>query len=279
MRVEGNTKVFVTGATGYLGHEVQALLRERGIAWESWGRDGFDLEQPFALDDSVRQRLERMREEEPEAVPLLLHMGAESRWGSCEDAPERAWRINAEASGVLAAAVTHAGGRVVLASTDLVFEGEHAPYDVTREAKPLSSYGRSKRAAEWYVLGGDEHLVVRLPLLYGPSFDGRRGATDMILRAAEEGRRVQLFVDEWRTPMTVRAAAEDLLNAALDPDLVGILHPEVGPRLSRWELGLQIAAEYELDPEPLLEMASRHGMPGPARPEDCSLLPGHAPRA
>ena len=179
---------------------------------------------------------------------------------------------------MLAAAFANAGGRVVLASTDLVFEGEHAPYEVSVEPRPISSYGRSKRAAEWYTLGSDDHLVVRLPLLYGESFDGRRGATDMVLRAAEEGRQVRLFVDEWRTPMHVRKAAETLLDAALDPELVGILHPKVGPRLSRWELGLQIAAEHGVDPEPLIEMASRHEMPGPARPEDCSLVPGHVAR-
>lgn len=272
--------IFVTGATGYLGHELVAELRRRGQVPELWGRaQGYELEDPFELDERVRARLERARSEDAEARPLLLHLGGESRWGRCESEPERAWRVNAESTAVFSAALANAGGRLVYVSTDLVFDGEHSPYEPGVEPRPTSTYGRTKRAGEWYTLGGDAHLVVRLPLLYGPSFDGQRGASDMVLRAASAAQKLRLFVDEWRTPLHVRKAAAVLVDLALRPDVVGVTHPEVEARTSRWELGLRIAAEHGLDAGRLFEMASRHEMPGPARPEDCSLVPGNAPRA
>jgi dTDP-4-dehydrorhamnose reductase len=272
--------IFVTGATGYLGHELTRLLDENGFEYELWGRaEGYDLAQPFALDERVRSRWEELLVAGERRHPLLIHLAAESRWGACEEAPELAQRVNAESSGVLAAAIASAGGRMVLASTDLVFDGERAPYEAGHEPRPHSTYGRTKRAAEWYVLGADAHLVLRLPLLYGPSFDGRRGASDMVLRAAEEGRTLKLFVDEWRTPMHVARAAQTLLESALRYDLRGVLHPQVEGRCSRWELGRRIAEEAGLDADAFIEMASRHEMSGPARPEDTALVPGHAERA
>ena len=55
--------------------------------------------------------------------------------------------------------------------------------------------------------------VARIPLLFGPSFDGRRGATDMI-RASSDG--VTLYTNEHRTPLHVADAARGLVELLLE---------------------------------------------------------------
>ena len=89
--------IFVTGTTGYLGHEVVAELQRRGLAFEALTRaKGFDLLSSFEL----ATRFDRLVAKTT-SRPLLLHLAAWSRWGDCEREPELAYRANAEASGAL----------------------------------------------------------------------------------------------------------------------------------------------------------------------------------
>ena len=263
--------IFVSGSTGYLGHEVCAELRRRGLAFEELTRaKGFDLLSSFEL----ATRFDRLAARAP-SRPVLLHLAAWSRWGDCEREPELAYRANAEASGALASVLGRYGGRMVYASTDLVFDGEHAPYSEEDEARPTSIYGRSKLQGERMASFDAQSLIVRLPLLYGPSFDGKRGASDMVISALREGRELTLFEDEWRTPLAVDEAARRLLDLAFDDDAVGIRHLPGPERLSRVELGQRVATAAGLDPS-ALRRGSREGLPGLARPRDCSLVDSSA---
>ena len=113
----------------------------------------------------VRQRLDKHA--------VVLHAGALSNHVDCERDEARTHRINVESSARLAAAA-----KTLLVSTDLVFGADDdAPYSVEASTGPSSTYGRSKALAEEAVLA-EGGATARLPLLFGPSRDGRRGATD-----------------------------------------------------------------------------------------------------
>lgn len=265
---------FVTGSTGYLGHEVARVLNERGISWIPIGRaEGFDLADGFGLEGKLATAVKA------HSGPVtLIHMAAESRWLGCEAAPDLAFKINGEATAILAAVMRRLDARMVYISTDLVFDGDTAPYAEQDEARPSSIYGKSKKIGETSTLAAIRNLVIRLPLLYGASFDGKRGATDMVTHALQHGRTLDLFDDEWRTPLDVRDAASLLIELALDASRHGIAHLPGPERLSRLELGLRIARGHGLD-ESLIRAASRLDMPGPPRPMDCSLISSTAPVA
>ncbi len=261
-----DVSVLLTGTTGYLVQEVDARLEALGIAFAGLGRaEGFDLGEPFSLEEVLDQVVEGL-----DAPPLLIHLAAMSRMDECEAEPERAFRTNAEATGVLASVLARSRGRVVYVSTDLVFDGENAPYTDDDEPRPTSIYGKSKAEGERMVLADSSGLVIRIPLLFGPSFDGKRGASDTVLAALGDARELRLFTDEWRTPLSVREAAEQIVALALDSTVTGIRHLPGPERLSRHELGVRSAEEAGLDPGAILE-ASRLEMPGPRRPCDVSL--------
>lgn len=263
---------FVTGSTGYLGHEVVRVLNERGIPWIPIGRaEGFDLADGFGLEGKLESAVRAH-----DGPVTLIHMAAESRWLGCEAAPDLAFKINGEATAILAAVLRRLDARMVYISTDLVFAGDAAPYAEQDEARPSSIYGKSKKFGETSTLAAIRNLVIRLPLLYGPSFDGKRGATDMVTNALGQGQTLDLFDDEWRTPLDVKEAATQVVDLALDSSRHGIAHLPGPERLSRLELGLQIAREHGLD-ESLIHSASRLDMPGPPRPMDCSLISSTAP--
>jgi len=259
-------QILVTGGTGYLGHEVLKALEKRGLAYELLGRaQGFDLFWPFQIEERF---LRKYGSEDQDL--LLLHLAAMSKVSECQEKPEDASRVNVESTGALAQCIRSLGGRMVFTSTDLVFDGEHPPYDEKALPKPLMVYGETKAAGEDFVLEDANNLVLRLPLLYGPSFDGRHGASDPLLHSLRKGERVRLFSDEIRTPLEVSTAAETLVDLAMKPERKGIQHLPGPKALSRFQLGWMLAERAGCDVS-LIQEASRLDWPGAPRPKDCSL--------
>jgi dTDP-4-dehydrorhamnose reductase len=207
--------VIITGATGRLGG---ALARR----WQSSciqcpGRAELD----FSLHETeLWQQLERL----PPAQ-VLIHCAAMTSPDLCEQQPERAWRINAEAPATLACFCQQRDMRLVHISTDYVFSGQ-VPGPLTESAtctQPVSVYGRSKRAAEEAILAlAPEHsLISRVCWLYGgdkPSFP------EQMLQQAQTGQLVQAIADKWSVPTAVEDLAawlEQLITQAWSP---GIWH-------------------------------------------------------
>lgn len=260
--------LLITGGTGYLGHELLGLVRARDLEHRVLGRaEGWDLAQPFDIETRCEELLQSLGDRDV----ILIHIAAMSRWIQCEEMPDEAYRVNAEATGAFAATFARHGQRMVYVSTDPVFDGEHAPYDENYWPRPSSIYGKSKRLGEQITLSSRDNLVLRLPLLYGPSFDGQRGASDSLRLLVEKGESIGLFTDEWRNPMRVGEGAKALLDLSLDREHCEIRHRFGPKRLSRWELGLQIAKEEGLDPTGF-NKASRLDFPGPERPRDTTLV-------
>jgi len=260
-------RIVVTGATGLLGGWLVSELANAGdevIAFggPSRGKNGLDVTDGPAVTAAIVAA-------RPDAV---IHAAALSAMSDCARAPDLARRINVEGTANVVAACREAGARLVHVSTDLVFDGEHAPYDTSSPTAPTSVYGRTKADAEREV-AQVEGVVVRVSLLFGPTRTARRGFFDQQLDMLRRGERLRLFHDEWRTPLSLRAAAE-ALSAIARSDVKGVLHVGGPERLSRWEMGLALAGVLGLPrhvAESSIERASRTSIGGEPRPRDVSL--------
>lgn len=252
-------RVLLLGSTGYLGAWLLAALRARGCTPVCAGRGAGDLHVDLADPAAVAAAVREAR------ADMVLNAAAVALVGECEREPERAMAVNGVAPGILA----RAAPRVLQVSTDLVFDGVGAPYGADAEPRPLSAYGRSKRAGELAVLAaGPAHLVARVPLLFGRSRDGQRGATDMLRAAEAAGAEVVLFADEYRTPLHAGDAAEALVALLLAPGRRGIVHLAGPERLSRAELGRRFVALHGLGAVRIRVATSQD----PLRPRDASLI-------
>ena len=246
--------VLLTGYSGFLGHYLADEIRGRGLRLVRAGRRDPDV--AVSLED-VASVATAVDEADPD---IVLHCGALSQMGACEQDPELAVRINAESTRAFA----ESGVWTVVVSTDLVFDGSQAPYDTAAAPNPLSAYGRSKVAAEAAVLAG-QGLAVRVPLLFGKSFDGRRGATDMLRGAGDQ--RLTLFTNEHRTPLHAADAARGLVDLLADRDRTGIVHLAGPERVSRFEFAQRFCALSGLSSESF----SAGECEDPQRPRDVSL--------
>lgn len=261
-------RLLLTGASGLLGGYLLEQVRGRAgvVAWSGSTaavRAGvamlpIDLTDLSAVERSFRDA----------APAVVIHAAAMAGVADCARDPRRARRVNTEATATLARLCTAAGARLLLVSTDLVFDGEQAPYAEGAVPRPLSVYGRSKADAEAAVLARTGHAVARLSLLYGPSLGDRPGFFDLQLRALR-GDALALFADEWRTPLDLPTAALALLRL-VESEATGLFHIGGPERMSRLEMGQRLARALGGDVG-VFRPARRSDAPGEPRPADTSL--------
>ena len=265
-------RVLVTGASGQLGAYLLRELRRAPadvFAW-SWTTAGICADfglRPVDLADEAAVTY-AFRAARPDVV---LHAGALARVADCHRDPDRARRVNAEGTAVLSRLAAESGARIVFVSTDLVFDGEHAPYREDAPVYPQSIYGRTKADAEAAVLAAPRGVVASgWSLLFGPSLGNRPSFFDEQATALREGRPITLFADEWRTPLDLTTAAKALIALARS-DVTGRLHLGGPERLTRLEMGQRLAAFLGVAATGILALR-RDDVPAPEpRPRDTSL--------
>ncbi len=206
-----------------------------------------------------------------QAPKLIVHLAAVSQIAAAYEDPEHARQVNVDATVQLLRFADALGARFVYASTDLVFDGESAPYDESAATEPLSFYGRTKLEAECHVMAYKRGLCVRLPLMYGLCEAPRApGFFEALVASLRAGRSVALFEDEVRTPLWFDDAAHALVRLG-DSELTGVVHAGGPERLSRWQMGQAVANALGA-PEQLLTRTQRAAAAAPEpRARDVSL--------
>jgi dTDP-4-dehydrorhamnose reductase len=267
-------RLLISGASGQLGGY---LLRElSGSPWHvvAWSGArageafGTALE-PVALTDSDATA-RAFRTARPDVV---IHAAAVASVAACHRDPQLARLVNVEGSALLAELCAATGARLILVSTDLVFDGVKGAYREDDAPAPLSHYGRTKAEAEQAVLRCPRGVVARLSLLFGPGLTGGASFFDEQLRALREGGPVVCFDDEWRTPLSLRVAARALVGLA-SSDHEGLVHVGGPERLSRVEMGRRLAARLGADPALVVSKSRLSVAAAEPRPRDTSLDSG-----
>ena len=262
-------RLLVTGASGQLGSYILRECRRQGdtvVAW-SGRRQGELFGSPLRPVDLADpdQIATAFRDARPDRV---VHAAALAVVSDCQREPRRAEQINTRGSAVLAELANGAKVPLVYVSTDMVFDGERAPYREEDAAAPLSVYGRTKVEAERAILAYPRNTVARVPLLFGPSVVGRPTFFDRQALALRQGQPVALFHDEWRTPLSLLMAARALLGLRDPPGLLHVGGPE---RLSRLQMGQRLAAFLSCDPATIAPVSRGSATSAEPRAADLSL--------
>lgn len=194
--------------------KILLLGREGQVAWEL-RRTLAPLGELVAVDrrtprmttdltdmDSVRRAIRTV------SPDLVVNAAAYTAVDRAEHEAELAWRINAEAPGVIATEVKRCGSGLIHYSTDYVFGGGSSsePFPEEHQKQPQSVYGQSKLAGEEAIRDLEvPHLILRTAWVYGQR--GRNFLLTM-LRLLRERDRISVVDDQRGSPTWSRLIAE-----------------------------------------------------------------------
>jgi dTDP-4-dehydrorhamnose reductase len=263
-------KLLVTGASGFLGWNVCEIAKSNWILHGTY-RSNPKLPSavhPHPVDLTNFKDLEALfMKVKPDAV---IHAAGIRDPEFCQENKSLSHKINAIASINIAGLSSDFKIPCMFVSSDLVFNGLNPPYREEDEPSPISIYGEHKAIAEKEMpLRCPETVICRLPLMYGNAGPAANSFLQPLIRAIKSKTDVDLFVDEFRTPISGRDAAVGLMLAVKHwPDIIHLGGPE---RISRYEFGKLLAEILRIDDAKIRPCNQSDIDLAAARPPDVSL--------
>ena len=219
-------RIFVTGANGFIGRRVCALLYESGMDVVAACRE--PGASPANTKEATIGAIEDVGDWQPwlADVDVIVHLAAVTH--SADLVSPAAWpryeAVNATATQKLAEAARISGVSRMLFMSSIKVNDERAPvHEQPRKGfrfedppQPRDNYGKSKLQAEQFLaqvadVGGLDITVLRPPLVYGP---GVKGNLLQLMRWIAKGRPLPLAdIDNRRSMVYVGNLADAVLRA------------------------------------------------------------------
>lgn len=262
-------KVLITGSNGLLGqHLIPVFLEDGRYQVIATGRGpnrlpmqaGYTYEATNLRDaTSVQHLLEKHKPD------ILIHAAAMTQVDDCERNKDLCWDTNVAATRYLLHAAEKQNTFFVFLSTDFVFDGLQGPYAEEDAVNPISYYGSSKVAAESMVRNSKlQWAIVRTVLVYGVAADPKRSnIITWVKNNLEQGKKLKVVDDQWRTPTLVQDLAIGCKLVA-DKKAAGIFHISGKETLTPYQMAIQTAGYFKLNTQ-LLEKVDAKSFTQPAK--------------
>jgi dTDP-4-dehydrorhamnose reductase len=236
-------KVIILGGKGMLGTDVAAECKSRGMDFEVFDLPEFDM-------TNERQLLSVIH-----PAHTIVNCAAYTNVEKAETETELAFRVNAEAVGLLATSAKKSGAWVLHISTDFVFDGASSkPYTEKDLPHPINAYGRTKLAGERLLDENHCHnCIMRVEWTYGMKGDNfikkilQKARTLASAKPGEAGQKDMKIVDDQVGSPTATTEAAKAVCDLIHKKPTGIYHFASQGYVSRFDVAQFIAEKLALD--------------------------------
>jgi len=243
--------ILITGGSGFLGQYLASYIKNSRNIVCLYNNSSF--RQRFVINEKINlvefYRLEKLFDKY--SFSEIIHCAAITNPDICLKNPELSYKINVVVTEKLSKLSYKYSIPFVFVSTDSVFDGNHPPYSEISEAHPINLYGKQKLEAEKRVLNANpDSIVCRVPRMFG--FGLKNTFFHNILNNLSSGRKIKLFSDMFRTPISGLVAARGI-EWAMNEKLYGIIHLGGKEQLSWFDFGKIVADIYDFDDSLLIK--------------------------
>lgn len=263
-------RLLITGASGFLGPYLCRAATQKYHVFGASHKNRIPGEniQSVSADLCDEESLAKIfNQVKPDAV---IHAAAMSMPNQCQDSPFQSQKINVSASLSIAAICRDRDLPMVFISTDLVFDGKKGNYSETDPVSPVSLYGEQKVRAETGILNRlPDAVICRMPLMFGDACGCGKSFIQPMIRAFQNSEVLNLFTDEFRTPVSGACAAKGILLAL--EENAGIVHLGGKERVSRYDFGVFLAETGHFNKRLIVPKRQKEIKFSAPRPADVSL--------
>ncbi|MDQ1582555.1 MAG: dTDP-4-dehydrorhamnose reductase [Microbacteriaceae bacterium] len=228
-------KYLITGASGMLGHDLQAALADRDMT--ALGRTALDVTDLAAVREAAAGR------------DVIINAAAYTKVDDAEANEDAAHAVNAVGPRNLAIAAAANGSRLIQVSTDYVFNGSATkPYAEDEPLDPISAYGRTKADGERFARAEhpDGTFIVRGAWLYGAN--GPNFAKTMLKLAASH-ETVSVVNDQRGQPTWTADLATQIVLLAESDAPAGVYHGTNSGEATWFDFARAVFSAAGLDPD------------------------------
>ena len=206
-------KVFLTGAGGQLGRELQDTV-PADIELIALDREQCDISNRATVEQILAKT----------TPDLIINAAAYTAVDKAEQEQAAAFAINHLGIENLAKAAAKLKTKIIHVSTDFVFDGrQNRPYQPDDPPHPQSVYGASKLAGEQALLDylPDNHILIRTSWVY--SAYGHNFVKTM-LRLMQDKDELGIVADQIGSPTWANGLARTIWAFANRPEVQGLFH-------------------------------------------------------
>jgi len=259
--------ILVTGANGFLGCYLTAILLEKNYQVIATGRGNcrlpfaagknfkyvpMDFTDPFAIHDTFEKY-------QPDVV---VHAGAMSKPDECELHQSLAYTSNVEATVQLLLNAEEQKSFFIFISSDFIFDGDRGMYREEDLPNPVNYYGKTKWEAEEAVRDYPyDWAIVRTVLVYGSTTG--KNLLNIVKEKLEKREEYAVVDDQLRTPTYIEDLSAAILTI-IEKKALGVFHISGSDKLTPYEMARKAAEHLSLDGS-LLKKVTAANFTQPAR--------------
>ncbi|MBM3832069.1 MAG: SDR family oxidoreductase [Verrucomicrobia bacterium] len=270
--------IAITGASGLLGANLVLSATER-----SEKVFAFSCNHPIGpwnvpcLRVDLTDETETLRALGGAEPRIVVHTAALTNVDLCEENPDLAYRMNVAMAKHVARAAAQAKARLILISTDSVFDGSRGNYSESDAPNPLNVYAKTKLAAESAVQEEAECCIMRTNF-FGWSRYPHHSLSEWIVSKLEARAPVPGFTDVIFSPILVNDLC-DLIWDVLERGCCGIFHLAGADACSKFEFALAVAKVFGFESDRVQRATLESARLKAPRPRNTSLSTRRASEA
>lgn len=256
-------KVLITGASGFMGTKLVNILSEFFEIIPT------DINSEIILDITNKEQVSQMlNDKKPD---IVVHTAAYTDVDSCEDNKELAWSINVGGTKNIAEACKDINAKLIVISTDFIFDGKKGSYTEEDTPNPISEYGRTKLEAEKVVKENlENYLIARTCVLYGyNSPKDKQTFEKWVINNLEEGKEIKVVTDQTVSPTLIDDIAL-AIKTFIEKDAKGVYHLVGSEIISRYDFAVKVQKVFDL-PGKIIPFTSAEFKQKANRPMNSSL--------
>jgi dTDP-4-dehydrorhamnose reductase len=266
-------KILITGGSGLLGQYLNISLSSKHNIFTIYNSNVGNCKDYNSLKLNVcdyNSLLKIFNELKPE---IVIHTAAISQTILPADISSKdIYDINVNSTKNIAELCDRFNSKLLYTSTDLVYAGYRGSM-LKEDAKliPVSLYAETKLMGELKIQQTfDNYIILRTALLFGFGLNHSVNHFQRIYQNLQNGKPVKLFIDQYRTPLSLIEAARiinELVSSNTKSEVINMGGLE---RLSRYELGERLCELTGLDKNLLIKI-KMDDVPDLAKVKDVSM--------